>query len=60
MDTDLPVSFSFYCAYTVFEFPCQMINKAVGPGKTLPIFSFLFGCAGIASAFAFFCSLVFR
>ncbi|BGP71095.1 hypothetical protein NBRC10513v2_004460 [Rhodotorula toruloides] len=42
---------AFYTAYVAFEFPCQMINKAVGPGKTLPIFSFLFGLFSMAMAF---------
>ncbi|GAA5836740.1 hypothetical protein JCM11251_002714, partial [Rhodosporidiobolus azoricus] len=34
---------SFYVAYVVFEFPCQMLNKWVGPGRSIPVLSFCFG-----------------
>ncbi|GAA5836738.1 hypothetical protein JCM11251_002713 [Rhodosporidiobolus azoricus] len=34
---------SFYVAYVVFEFPCQMLNKWAGPGRSIPILSFCFG-----------------
>ncbi|POY71127.1 hypothetical protein BMF94_5884, partial [Rhodotorula taiwanensis] len=45
----LPVS--FYASYMVFELPCQMLTKWLGPGKTLPLFGFLFGLFTFAMAF---------
>ncbi|GAA6002876.1 hypothetical protein JCM10207_001878 [Rhodosporidiobolus poonsookiae] len=42
---------AFYVAYTVFEFPCQMINKWMGPGRSIPLFTFLFGLFSFAMAF---------
>ncbi|GAA5901314.1 hypothetical protein JCM6882_007744 [Rhodosporidiobolus microsporus] len=34
---------SFYVAYVVFEFPCQMLNKWAGPGRSIPVLAFCFG-----------------
>lgn len=42
---------AFYVAYIVFELPCQMLTKWWGPGKTLPIFGFLFGLFSFVMAF---------
>ncbi|GAA5988040.1 hypothetical protein JCM10908_002038 [Rhodotorula pacifica] len=42
---------AFYVSYIVFELPCQMLTKWAGPGKTIPIFTFLFGLFSFAMAF---------
>ncbi|GAA6005711.1 uncharacterized protein JCM10292_006747 [Rhodotorula paludigena] len=42
---------AFYVAYVVFEFPAQMVNKWIGPGKMIPILSFLFGLFSLCMAF---------
>ncbi|POY71126.1 hypothetical protein BMF94_5883 [Rhodotorula taiwanensis] len=42
---------SFYVAYVVAELPCQMLTKWIGPGKTLPIFSFMFALFTLVMAF---------
>ncbi|GAA6032527.1 hypothetical protein JCM8097_004800 [Rhodosporidiobolus ruineniae] len=34
---------AFYVAYVVFEFPCQMLNKWMGPGRSIPLLSTCFG-----------------
>ncbi|BGP40877.1 hypothetical protein JCM10449v2_004842 [Rhodotorula kratochvilovae] len=41
----------FYVSYTVFELPLQMCTKWIGPGKTIPILSFLFGLFSLCMAF---------
>ncbi|GJN93535.1 hypothetical protein Rhopal_006592-T1 [Rhodotorula paludigena] len=42
---------SFYAAYTAFEFPLQMVNKWIGPGKTIPILTFFFGLFSFVMTF---------
>ncbi|KPV77692.1 uncharacterized protein RHOBADRAFT_41688 [Rhodotorula graminis WP1] len=42
---------AFYVAYVVFEFPAQVVNKWIGPGKMIPILSFLFGLCSLCMAF---------
>ncbi|GAA5975355.1 hypothetical protein JCM11641_005950 [Rhodosporidiobolus odoratus] len=42
---------SFYVAYVVFEFPCQMLNKWMGPGRSIPLLSFCFGSLTFAVAY---------
>ncbi|KWU44437.1 putative pantothenate transporter [Rhodotorula sp. JG-1b] len=34
---------SFYVAYVAAELPCQMFTKWLGPGKTIPAFTLMFG-----------------
>ncbi|GAA6005626.1 uncharacterized protein JCM10292_006718 [Rhodotorula paludigena] len=41
----------FYATYTAFEFPLQMINKWIGPGKMIPILAFLFGIFSLCMTF---------
>ncbi|BGP40847.1 hypothetical protein JCM10449v2_004812 [Rhodotorula kratochvilovae] len=38
-------------AYVAFEFPAQMMNKWIGPGKMIPILSFMFGLCSLCMAF---------
>ncbi|GAA5867016.1 hypothetical protein JCM8547_008410 [Rhodosporidiobolus lusitaniae] len=42
---------SFYVAYVVFEFPMQMLNKWMGPGRSIPLLSFCFGVLTFAVAY---------
>ncbi|TNY19180.1 putative MFS transporter [Rhodotorula diobovata] len=42
---------AFYVAYVVFEFPAQVVNKWIGPGKMIPILSFGFGLFSLCMAF---------
>ncbi|GAA5890625.1 hypothetical protein JCM8208_004939 [Rhodotorula glutinis] len=42
---------AFYVAYVVFEFPAQVVNKWIGPGKMIPILSFMFGLCSLCMAF---------
>ncbi|GJN91221.1 hypothetical protein Rhopal_004239-T1 [Rhodotorula paludigena] len=42
---------TFYAAYTFFEFPLQMVNKWIGPGKMIPILAFLFGIFSLCMTF---------
>ncbi|KAM0789341.1 hypothetical protein ACM66B_000173 [Microbotryomycetes sp. NB124-2] len=42
---------AFYIAYVVFEPPCNALCKAMGPGKYLPILSFMFGLFSFVYAF---------
>ncbi|TNY19420.1 putative MFS transporter [Rhodotorula diobovata] len=41
----------FYISYTVFELPLQLVTKKFGPGKTLPIFTLLFGLFSLVMGF---------
>ncbi|GAA5881090.1 hypothetical protein JCM3774_003008 [Rhodotorula dairenensis] len=34
---------AFYAAYVAAELPCQMFTKWIGPGKTIPAFTLMFG-----------------
>lgn len=36
----------FYISYIIFEIPCNIICKIVGPGKWLPFLTFGFGVSG--------------
>ncbi|GAA6032524.1 hypothetical protein JCM8097_004799 [Rhodosporidiobolus ruineniae] len=53
----------FYVAYTVFEFPCQMLNKWMGPGRSIPLLSTLFGlltfCVAYVNSFGALCAVRF-
>ncbi|GAA5844044.1 hypothetical protein JCM11251_003008 [Rhodosporidiobolus azoricus] len=42
---------AFYVSYVVFEFPCQMLNKWAGPGRSIPVLSFCFGLLTFAVAY---------
>ncbi|CEQ41985.1 SPOSA6832_03755 [Sporobolomyces salmonicolor] len=42
---------SFYLAYVLFELPCQWLNKKFGPGRMIPILSFMFGLFSFVMAF---------
>jgi hypothetical protein len=41
----------FYISYIIFEIPCNLCCKWMGPGWFLPISTLLFGVASIATAF---------
>ncbi|GAB0138735.1 hypothetical protein EsDP_00006960 [Epichloe bromicola] len=41
----------FYLSYALFEIPCNLLCKHVGPGWFLPIATILFGAASLATAY---------
>ncbi|KPV77718.1 uncharacterized protein RHOBADRAFT_31279 [Rhodotorula graminis WP1] len=41
----------FYVSYTVFELPLQLVTKKIGPGKTLPVLTLLFGLFSLCMGF---------
>lgn len=41
----------FYLSYALFEIPCNLLCKHVGPGWFLPIATILFGVASLATAY---------
>ncbi|KAH7121512.1 putative MFS transporter [Dactylonectria macrodidyma] len=41
----------FYISYILFEIPCTVLCKYIGPGWFIPITSLLFGVASIGTAF---------
>ncbi|CAK9779510.1 MFS transporter [Cutaneotrichosporon oleaginosum] len=43
---------SFYISYIVFEIPCNLLCKVVGPGKWLPFLTFGFGLFSMLTGFA--------
>lgn len=42
---------AFYVSYIVFEIPCNIICKWMGPGWFLPLTTLLFGIASVGTAF---------
>ncbi|BEJ16618.1 hypothetical protein CspHIS471_0600190 [Cutaneotrichosporon sp. HIS471] len=43
---------SFYISYIVFEIPCNLMCKIVGPGKWIPFLTFGFGLFSMLTGFA--------
>jgi MFS family permease len=41
----------FYVSYIVFEIPANLFTKWLGPGKCIPLYTFLFGILSLATAF---------
>ena len=41
----------FYISYIIFEIPCNMACKWIGPGWFIPIISLGFGICSIGTAF---------
>ncbi|KAL1954041.1 hypothetical protein VTO42DRAFT_1819 [Malbranchea cinnamomea] len=42
---------AFYISYTVFEIPCVMLCKLIGPGWFIPATTLLFGVSSLGTAF---------
>ncbi|KAL0057868.1 hypothetical protein AAF712_015475 [Marasmius tenuissimus] len=42
---------SFYISYIVFEIPCNILCKMIGPGWFIPMITLLFGAVSVATAF---------
>lgn len=43
----------FYVSYILFEIPCNLCCKWMGPGYFLPLSTLCFGAASVATAFVF-------
>lgn len=42
---------AFYVSYVVFEIPSTMLTKLLGPGKWIPLMTFLFGLLSMCTGF---------
>ena len=42
---------TFFVAYIIFEIPCTMLCKVMGPGRFIPLITVLFGLISLLTAY---------